>query len=850
MLTNNISLNSLSNHHAPYFNGSSNNTSFFTGRSVKNWTDDDPARHKILEEIMKDGGKSMIRKLVKRIVSIPQVTKDLTSAKASKNATRTVDPGRFGQPYLGKKPLKAISNYVYTVDRNERTKHLNKGEFIRVGMTEPGLLLETLFKKDVTYKFGGNRSLLSKRIDAQRDNIELSNCFYPREDFNGTDVFKNLEIYQYKWATASAMNLCKGIGKKAFSGEFDINIDMKKADNFTFLRMIPHGEWNRYMDQSNKIHALPLPPNSTEMRVARLNNQGMRFENSGATPLAMKVEKHDGKHYFVVEQRADYSSFKLPENVCEMPFEGVNTPLDKAVCCKDGTMQKQDVKYLHVEELKNNTMFNVKFSVNFADFYKESAVSLPLTTVAVNDKLVARSHGLVGNNNNDNSSEPLGYHVQFGINDANDDTVVVKIRNPKFYPDQVLDLDKLADQKNMPIVKINGECQRPPMIEAIKHRHLYQGPEVMTYDKQFARVGMQSPELLTEQFTKDGSVIYTFKNLLMNTTGENEKNVELTNCFFDASKPGKEIGESSVGLGKRGQFKIASGQYLVGCSAAIASRHYFYAEFDLKVDMGGKPGNVTVFRLLPHSSGVDFVRSDGFKGYLSPEVGLSKYLEMKKNGIIFSAPGDSPLTMNVEYNSGEHFFTVKTRSNYATFKNPGNPRCDIPFEGKNTPLGVATCCNDPIDDNKKSWSGDIYTSLYQEEDVKYIHVSPLERGWFNVKFYVEFSEYNSRRDGPDPLQGVAALSINNKPSVANGKGLGNNNFYATDHRIRKNGGYYSQFGIFDASHESITVQVKNPEIRPGQYLDLNQSPIWKNLLTSLKGQGLIPIVGECRSNKK
>ena len=81
-------------------------------------------------------------------------------------------------------------------------------------------------------------------------------------------------------------------------------------------------------------------------------------------------------------------------------------------------------------------------------------------------------------------------------------------------------------------------------------------------------------------------------------------------------------------------------------------------------------------------------------------------------------------------------------------------------------------------------------------------------------------------------------------------GLGNNNFYVTDHRIHKNGGYYSQFGIFDASHESITVQVKNPEIRPGQYLDLNQSPIWKNLHTSLKGQGLTPIVGECRSNKK
>ncbi len=799
---------------------------------------------------MKDGGESMMRKLVKRIVTTPQDTKTAKSAATAKNATETVDSGRFGQPYLGRKSLKVVSNPVFTVDRDDRTKHLNKGEFIRVGKAEPGLLLEILRKGDVTYKFGGNRSLLSKRVNAQRDNIELSNCFYPREEFNGTDVFKDFKKYQYKWATASAMNLCKGTGKKAYSGEFDVIIDMKKADSFTLLRMMPHGEWNRYLDKSDRIHSLPLPPKSTELTVSILNMLGMRFENSGATPLAMKVEKHDGQHYFVVEQRADYSSFKLPENVCEMPFEGINTPLDKAVCCSDGTMQKQDVKYLYYEQLKRNMTFNVKFSVNFADFYRDSAFGLPLTTVAVNDKLVARSHGWIGNNNNDKNSDPLGYHVQFGINDANDDTVVVKIRNPKFYPDQVLDLDKLAGQKNIPILKINGECQRPPMIEAIKHRHLYQGPEVITYDKEFARIGMQSPELLTEQFTKNGSVIYTFKNLLMNTTGKNEKNIELTNCFFKASEPDKGIGESSVGLGKRGQLKIASGQYLVGCPAAIASRDFFYGEFDLKVDMGGKPGNVTVFRLLPHSSGTDFVRSDGFKVYLEPKFGLSKYLEMKKNGIIFSAPGDSPLTMNVEYNGGEHFFTVKTRSNYATFKNPGNPRCDIPFEGKNTPLGVATCCNDPIDDNEKPEFGSEYASKYQEEDVKYIHVSPLERGWFNVKFYAEFTQYNSKISSLGSLIGVTALSINNKSSVANGKGLGNNNFYVTDPVIKKNGGYYSQFGIFDASHESITVQVKDPHIEPGRYLELNKSPIWKNVNSGAKGKGSITVVGECRSNNK
>ena len=836
MLAGNVSLNSLSNHHSPYFNGTSNNTSLFTGRSVKNWADDDPARYKILEEIIKDGGESMMRKLVKRMVTTPQDGKDLKSATTAKNAAKTMDPGRFGQPYLGRRPLKAVYNYMYTVDRDERSKHLNKGEFIRVGKTEPGLLLEILRKRDVTYKFGGNRSLLSKRIDAQRDNIELSNCFYPREDFNGTYVYKNLEIYQYKWVTASAMNLCKGIGKKAFSGEFDINIDMKKADSFTFLRMIPHGESNRFLDQFDGIHALALPPNNTELNYARWLRLGMRFESSGASPLAMKVEKHDGKHYFVVEQRADYSSFKLPENGCEMPFEGINTPLDTAVCCNDGTMQKQDVKYLYVEELKRNMTFNVKFSVNFADFYKESGVGLPLTTVAVNDKLVARSHGWVGNNNNDDNSNPLGYHVQFGINDANDETVVVKIKNPEFYPDQVLDLEKLADQKDIPILKINGECKRSPMIEAIEHRYKLQGPEVMTSDRKFARVGRQTPELLTEQLTKEGDVIYTFKNKLMNETDTTiDNNVELTNCFYPTFVK-KRIGKNYAGSGRAARLDIATGEYLAQC--AQSDRNYYYGDFDVKVKMG-KPGNVTVFRMIPHNSGKLYLRSTGSVDLLRPGDTRSKYLKMKDKGVIFGDAGRSPLTMNVEYYEGKHFFTIKARSNYAIFSNPNSAHCDIPFKGKDTDLGVANCCSEVSEPVIK----DRYLSDTQEEDVKYLHVSPLESGWFNVKFYTEFTDFGGRLNYSPAVH--VALSVNNKSVVARCRGVGNNNFFVINTRnIISNGGYYPQFGISSASHNDVVVQIKNPDLVPGEVLNLEHSPIWGSSIHDESKK--INVVKECR----
>ena len=787
---------------------------------------------------MKDGGESMMRELVKRIATTAQDTEVPKSATTAKNATKTVDPGRFGQPYLGRKSLKVVSNPVFTVDRDDRTKHLNNGEFIRVGKAEPGLLLEILRKGDVTYKFGGNRSLLSKRVNAQRDNIELSNCFYPREEFNGTDVFKDFKKYQYKWATASAMNLCKGTGKKAYSGEFDVAIDMKKADDFTLLRMIPHGEWNQYLDKSNKIHALPLPPDDTEITISRLTSLGMRFENSGATPLAMKVEKHDGKHYFVVEQRADYSSFKLPENVCEMPFEGVNTPLDKAVCCKDGTMQKQDVKYLHVEELKSNTMFNVKFSVNFSDFYKESAVGLPLTTVSINDELVARSHGWVGNNNNDNKSDPLGYHIQFGINDANDETVVVKIKNPKFYPDQVLDLDKLAGEKNIPIVKMKGECQRSPIIEAIKYRHQLQGPEVKTSDQRYARVGMQAPELLTEHFTKEGDVIYTFKNQLMPGADEtNDNNVELTNCFYSASKGEEiEVGKNYAGSGINARLDIATGEYLTGCNGG--DKRFYYGDFDIKVQMG-KPGNATVFRIIPHNSGKQFLVPYIGVGVFPSDNSPEKYLEMKDEGVTFGGTGGAPLTMNVEYYGGKHFFTVKARSNYAVFSNPNNADCDIPFSGKDTALGVATCCKE----KPEPFFKDSFSSYTQEEDVKYLHASPLESGWFNVKFYTEFTDFGGSPD--KTLPATVALSINNKQTVAGCRGLGSNNFhYFNSKNVIENGGYYSQFGITDASHDDVVVQIRNPELEPGRYLDLSKSPVWGSSFYDASKK--INVVKECR----
>ena len=813
MLTGNVSVNPLTTHRLPDFTNTSNNSSLFVGRVVKNGSDilvgtslkqasENPTRVKILKEIIKDGGEAMFKDFIKR------------------NISSAVRSGHPWQPFIGTAPVSAPKDISLPLIPDDLTSRAGKGEFVRLGNPFPSLLLETLYPKGgARYKFR-NKDPHNIQMEPPPDkkNVELSNCLFRIEDSNGTLAPSKTANPELQKLTGAIMNSCSGIGKEAYSGQFDVKIDMKDAESVTFFRLMPHSESSRYLDKENKVYTLPMGISANTYR--SMMNDGMRFEDGGPSPLTMNVEYYDGKHFFTVKQQADYSSFKLAESRCDMPFEGSMTPLDKAICCRDGERQKQDVKYLYHEELRVDT-FNVKFSVDFPKFAGESAVGLSLTTLAINDQLVARSRGWIGNNNQDDQSNPCGYHAQFGISDASDDLITIKFKNPEFNPGQRLNLDKSVGLEKKNITRIDGECQRSPIIETIQHQDHYQGPEKMTSDRKFARVGMPVGELLTERLTENGETIYRFENRGLGETPELEKNVELTNCFFRDTRKPPRTGQSHLESQQYGALRRLTTERLSGCGGA--SKKYYFGDFDIKVQMG-KPGKVTVFRIMPQSDGRQYMKRNGKIMKLRINADPERYLALKAAGVVFEEPGESPLTMNVEHYDGKHYFTVKARADYATFKDPRNDQpCDITFRGENTPLGKATCC---IKDHS-------ITSAEVEEDVKYVHVSPLKSGWFNVKFFVRFADMDYLAE-----TGVA-LSIDNKRSYVTSI-IGNNNFFDI-HDISPQLGYYSQFGISGASHDSIVVKFRNLHLEPGMRVNITNHPAWRGGERS----ELIKTLGEC-----
>ncbi len=337
----------------------------------------------------------------------------------------------------------------------------SNGEFVRLGGEYPGFLLEKENKQGETvYRFK-NRHVPSPR--ERSNHVELSNCFYPiakGDGLTGSTLQDNPELAKM---TGAYLNACDGLGKNYYGGEFDIRIDMRVAGNVTVFRLMPHSDGLQYLDSSNKLQKLAI--NSSVSDYNSLLAKGARFESSGDSPLTMRVEHRDGQHFFTVKTRSDYSAYKADGNYCDIPFTGIDTPLGEAKCCTDGENQRQDVKYIYAEPLKNG-WFHVRFGVGFSEYSGTNDTGLPFTAFSIDDDKGVMSLGRVGNNNHDSKSEPSGYHVQFGISDAaSRGRVVVRMKNLEF---------EHADDKNRQwpgwlantgLQQASGECQASLLVE-------------------------------------------------------------------------------------------------------------------------------------------------------------------------------------------------------------------------------------------------------------------------------------------------------------------------------------------------------------------------------------------------
>ena len=136
----------------------------------------------------------------------------------------------------------------------------------------------------------------------------------------------------------------------------------------------------------------------------------------------------------------------------------------------------------------------------------------------------------------------------------------------------------------------------------------------------------------------------------------------------------------------------------------------------------------------------------------------------------FEKEGYSPLTIAIEPQNDQMYFTVRVRAQYDSFNDASS--CEIPFTPENATTSRALCCNG-------------------NQDVKYIYATPFTRGeWFNIEFETVFSQLS----GKDPRPGEVKLWRDGKQVAQVSGWIGTNN-----RAEYGGGGYHAQFGIVGAT---------------------------------------------------
>ena len=424
-----------------------------------------PDRAKFFREEGKKSSQGLLKRLISKLNPFGQPKNSTLTGNSSALETKNVSGNAVDKP----KQKSPLHSYLTPISCPESIEQglipddlSSNGEFVRLGGRYPGFLLEAEDKEGETvYRFRNRYTSVSR---VRSNHVELSNCFYPvakGDDLTGSTLQDNPELAKM---TGAYLNACDGLGKNYYAGEFDIQIHMRAPGNVTVFRLMPHSDGLQYLDSSNKLQKLPI--NSSVSDYNSLLAKGARFESSGDSPLTMRVEHRDGQHFFTVKTRSDYSTYKADGNYCDIPFTGSDTPLGEAKCCTDGENQRQDVKYIYAEPLKNG-WFHVRFAVGFSEYSGANDLGLPFTAFSIDGDKGVMSLGRVGNNNHDSKSEPSGYHAQFGLYDATRGRVVVRMRNPGF---EHADVEKRQwpswlGHINTALQQASGECQASLSVE-------------------------------------------------------------------------------------------------------------------------------------------------------------------------------------------------------------------------------------------------------------------------------------------------------------------------------------------------------------------------------------------------
>ena len=434
MISGSVHTNPLTAYQAPNPGINTTDPSMFAARSVRpgptaelkqdmlRIAGGDEQRAALLEDVTKDGGQARFKQLLER----------LSSAAGERNIRST-----SGTQYT---PVYPPENLFEGISYNDLTRN---NEYVRVNYSHPNHLQERETSEGETiYKF--RTDVRSWGEHSVTENIELSDCFYTQDE-GGDEQHLLDSVYRHNpelaKRTGAYLNECTAAGKFFYDVQFDAKITRSGDASATIFRLIPHSEGLHFIGGKNNVRTLNVERNNVE-DYNQLVDRGRPFGQSGESPFTINVENYNHGHYLTIKARCDYAQFKDADNRCDIPFEGMQTPLLEATCCKEGERQLQDTKYLYVAPLTHGGWFNVKFHITMPGFEGKSdkATGDPNVNLFIDGKEVLNTNARVGNNNwkagedyrprRGRNIEPSGYHVQFGIADASGE-MIVKIKNPK-----------------------------------------------------------------------------------------------------------------------------------------------------------------------------------------------------------------------------------------------------------------------------------------------------------------------------------------------------------------------------------------------------------------------------------
>ncbi|WP_257283573.1 hypothetical protein [Endozoicomonas sp. SESOKO1] len=401
----------------------------------------DVGKAKILSEIVRDGGKTIHDRLLKKLnLNATGPLSDPADGFGRKR--RSVDTGQ--QDAFGFNSVPVIIDPQRPLGPEDLIA-VGDDSYMRIGGSQnlDSLKVKTRGNKEVVLRMThqGNTT-----VSANND-VGVTPCFVPDRKWEGPD---NPDLAKAMGVFHDQASNC-GSNSKSY-GELTIKVETGSRPAEGTLFSLDETVDSR-LYKSARGYLSHLTADASVATYEALKTEGVAWEAESVPLIALKVMNHDGKNYLTLQAGAYYDMFNTGNKECMPSFEGAATSTTQAKCC-DGV---QDGKYLAVMPLPDG-WFDIKYAVEKGEFSTSGKGINGKVRLWVNGDLKANNYCRSGNNNHlvfgGGDLRP-----KFGLFDVSADKLTAKFKNPSFNDHIPNKINSRADPYPQ---HISGQCDREP----------------------------------------------------------------------------------------------------------------------------------------------------------------------------------------------------------------------------------------------------------------------------------------------------------------------------------------------------------------------------------------------------